>query len=237
MRLIARPPEERAEARRLSETTAMSCAEIAARVGRPPSTVRSWKCSDGWKRPPGAPARRTFTAEQRDAVRRLHEDGASFAGIARAIGRDRDTVSRAARRRRAAGAAPAATPFAELAPPEEVAKLHAALSAGRHGKRELLGLAGCAFALAALDLMGDRTLPTDRRAEALARTLATIKALPDDAPAAGDSLHDRQSGPAACDETNALLEELARRLEAFGARGEGDGVPRDAAAGNAGALP
>jgi transposase-like protein len=222
MRSIPHPPEIRAEARRLGETTTLSCAEIAARLDVPAPTVRNWKRIDGWQRPPGAPARRPFTAEQRDAIGRMLDGGASLAEVARAVDRHPDIVARSARRHRGGAGGPGAA----LAT-EEVARLREALLAGGVVRAELLALVGRALGFATLDLISDRVLPADRRAQALARTAVTIKALPDDAPAAGVSVHDHQFGPANFEEYNALLEELAERLSAFGAEGEVDAGPRE----------
>ena len=164
----------------------------------------------------------------------MRAGGARDADIARFANCHPDTVARAARRgseRRAADAAPVARPFAASAP-EEVAALRQGLLAGGLGRRELLGLVrrALALALATVDLIDDRTLPPDRRAQGLARLAITIKTLPDDAPAAGAASHDHQSGPATFEETNVFLEELAQRLSAFGAGGAADGVPREPAA-------
>jgi hypothetical protein len=230
MQLIPHPPEKRAKARWLGETTTMSCTAIAAQVEVPASTVRAWKRIDGWKRPPGAPTRRVLSAADCDAIARLRACGARSVDIAHIARCHRNTVPRAARRGgRAAEAAPAARPFAASAP-EEVAALRQGLLAGGLGKRDLLGLVRRTLALATVDLIDDRTLPPDRRAQGLARIAITIKTLPDDAPAAGAASHDHQSGPATFEETNVFLEELAQRLSAFGAGGPADGVPGEPAA-------
>jgi hypothetical protein len=99
-------------------------------------------------------------------------------------------------------------------------------------------LAERALAVAAADALADRDLPPDRRARTMALIVASIRALPDDTPAAGVLSHDPQStGPETFDETNALLEEIARRYEAFCGRGEGEGVLGEPAAGGEAALP
>jgi uncharacterized protein YjcR len=64
MRLTPHPPDKRAQARRLGETTIMTCAEIAVEIGVPASTVRCWKQQEGWRRPPGARTRRTLSARK-----------------------------------------------------------------------------------------------------------------------------------------------------------------------------
>ena len=119
MLLIPHPPEIRAEAKRLGETTRLSSAAIAAQLGIPASTVRGWKRIDGWKRPPGAPTRRVFIDADCDALARMQAGGARNADIARVARCHPDTVARAARRgseRRAADAAPVARPFAARSP-------------------------------------------------------------------------------------------------------------------------
>ena len=237
MLLIPHPPEIRAEAKRLGETTRLSCAAIAARLEVPASTVRGWKRIDGWTRPPGAPTRRVLSEADCDAIARMQAGGARNADIAHFANCHPDTVARAARRgseRRATEAAPVARPFAASAP-EEVAGLRQGLLADGLGRRELLGLVHRALALATVDLIDDRTLPPDRRAQGLARIAITIKTLPDDAPAAGAASHDHQSGPATFEETNALLDELTRRFADFGVAGEVDGAPGGPAAADAAA--
>jgi transposase-like protein len=222
MRLMPHPPEKRAEAKLLGETTDLSCTEIGARIQVAASTVRTWKREDGWRRPPGAPARRSFTAEEREAIVRLREAGASFAVIARAVGRHAGTIAHAVRRRGGAAAGPAAAPLAERAP-DEVAELYETLLRGR----------ACAF-VAAEALIGSDP-QVDRRAQALARSFATIKALPDDAPAAGAAFDNSQPGPATFDEINALLDELARRFTELGAGGDVHAAPGGPAAEDAAA--
>ena len=142
MRLIPHPPEIRAEAKRLGETTRLSCAAIAAQLGIPASTVRGWKRIDGWKRPPGAPTRRVFTRRTATPWRGCAPAAPGTPTSPAFANCHPDTVARAARRgseRRAAEAAPVAAPFAASAP-EEVAALRQGLLAGGLGKRELLGL-------------------------------------------------------------------------------------------------
>ena len=167
-----------------------------------------------------------------DAIARMRAGGARNADIAHIA----DAIATPSRGRRGAAASGAPqtprrppAPFAASAP-EEVAALRQGLLAGGLGKRELLGLVRPALALATVDLIDDRTLPPDRRAQGLARIAITIKTLPDDAPAAGAASHDHQSGPATFEETNVFLEELAQRLSAFGAGGPAIGVPGEPAA-------
>ncbi|MDF3060134.1 MAG: hypothetical protein K0S06_243 [Microvirga sp.] len=234
MRLITHPPEKRAQAKWLGETTPLNCAEIAARVDAKPSTVRTWKRDDKWKRPADAPERRSFTQEQRAAIGRLRGLGGTNADIARVAGCSADTIARVPPVPPKGLKANAAAPLPGFAP-EEAAKLHEALAGGGHAKRELAGLVARALALAAADLMSDRTLPPDRRARGMAVLVATIKALPDEPPAAGAALHDHQPGPATFEDTNALLEEIARRFADLGVAGEVDGAPGGPAAADAAA--
>ncbi|HEX8663616.1 MAG TPA: phage terminase small subunit-related protein [Beijerinckiaceae bacterium] len=233
MRLTTHPPEKRAQAKWLGETTTLNCAEIAARVDASPSIVRTWKADDRWKRPAGAPEKRTFTRERREAIARLRGLGGTNADIARVAECSPDTVARIPPIPPRGAKAQAAAPAPGLAP-EEAARLHEALTAEGLGRRELLRLIERALVLVAADALVGRDPLVDRRAQALARTAATVKALPDDA-AAGVSLHDQLSVPATFEETNLLLEELARRFAAFDRGGEGGAVPGEPAAGGAGA--
>ncbi|HEX8165424.1 MAG TPA: phage terminase small subunit-related protein [Beijerinckiaceae bacterium] len=234
MRLTTHPPEKRAQAKWLGETTTLNCTEIAARVDASPSIVRTWKANDRWKRPTGAPEKRTFAKERREAIARLRGLGGTNADIARVAECSPDTVARIppvppkGAKARAAAAPPGVAS-------EEAARLHEALTAEGLGRRELLRLIERAFVLVAADAIAGRDPLVDRRAQALARTAATVRALPDDAPAAGDSLHDQLSVPATFEETNLLLEELARRFAAFDRGGVGGAAPGEPAAGGAAA--
>jgi len=60
-------------------------------------------------------------------------------------------------------------------------------------------------------------LAVERTGQVLARLAERVAALPDQGPYAGAGA-DACRGPATFDEANALLEDLARRYEAFAAR-------------------
>jgi hypothetical protein len=222
------PDETKAQTRLLCETTAMTYQEIGAAVGVPAPTIGYWKRTEGWTRPPEALQRRPIPRRKRNAAIRLCQAGGNPDDLAEILECHRRTAQRLRHEVHDGLEPPAA--FA----PDEAAALHAALAGGGLDRRTLLRLAEEALARAILDALARRD--PHARVQDLARTIQTIRMLPDQAPAGGVFLHDRPPGPATFDEANALLEDLARRYEAFLAREEPDGVPRDAAAADA-AIP
>ncbi len=223
------PEATKAEAKKLCETTAMTYAEIGAALGGVPGpTVGAWKRREGWARPPDAIHRKPIPKEKRDVAALLRRAGVPHDQVAVLVECHPETARRLGRKAREGAAGPSAA----LAP-ELVAALREALASGGSGRRELVRLAERALAVAAADALADRDLPPDRRARTMALIVASIRALPDDAPAAGVLSHDPDTpGPASVDE-NDVLEELARRIEALGERREDDGAPGVSAAGSA----
>jgi Terminase RNaseH-like domain len=214
--LLPHPPEKKAEARRFCETTGMTFEAISADIDVPASTIGGWCRREGWVRPPEAFRRTPISKGMRNALAMLCRAGADPDEMARLARCHPKTVRRIAGETHG-GAAP---PPAGLAPPpEDVAELHAALTGG-HSRRDLLRLAEEALGIAIVQALTRRDPHV--RVQDLARTIQSIKTLPDEAPA-GASSHDQQSGPATFDEENALLDELTRRLGAFGLGGEADG--------------
>lgn len=223
----------KAEARRLVETAPLSYAAIGAALGGIAGpTIGAWKRRYGWARPPDAIHRKPIPKDKRKIGLALREAGVGHRNVALFLDCHPETARRLGQE---ADDAPRPLPLVEIAP-REMAALDEALAAGRIPRDELLHCAALRFAVAANQAIACGNLGAHRRAQAAARTYATLKALlPGDAPAAGTSAHDHHAAPAAADE-NALLEELARKLEAFAARGERDGVPGDAGAGAAAAA-
>ncbi len=203
------PDETKAQARVLCETTIMTYEEIGAAVGVPAPTIGHWKRTEGWTRPPEALQRRPIPRKKRNAAIRLYQAGGSPDDLAEILECDRKTAQRLCHEADDGLGPPAA--FA----PEEAAALQAALTGGGLDRRTLLRLAEEALARAVLQALTRRD--PHARVQDLARTIQTIRTLPDDiGTAAGASSHDHQSGPATFDEENALLDELTRRLGAFG---------------------
>jgi hypothetical protein len=130
--------------------------------------------------------------------------------------------------------APAGEPF----PRPELAGIEAALRGGGLVRAELLDLVGRAAALAAADaLAGDPR--AEARAAALARHAATIRSLPEGArgaPAAEETHDHGYSAPGTpftFAETERLIENIARRFEAFSRARRAEDLPGGPAAARA----
>jgi transposase-like protein len=221
--------ETKAEAHRLCETTAMTYAAIGAALGGVPGpTVGSWARRHGWTRPPTAVRRKPIPKEKREEAALLRRAGVPHEEVALWLECHPETARRLGRELPAVG-----PPLADAAP-ELLADLKEAARNGV-GRGECFGLTGRALMLVAFDLLSNRDLAPDRRARGVAFVAASLRVLPDEGPAGGVFLHDRPPGPATFDEANFLLEDLARRLSAFGGGGEADGVPGEPSGSDAGA--
>lgn len=228
--------ETKAAARSLVETTPMTYLDIGKALGGIPGpTIGAWKRRYAWARPPDALHRKPIPKDKRRIGAMLRQTGVGHRKVALYLDCHPETARRLGQE---AEDGPPPLPLAEIAP-RAMAALEEALAEGVIPRAELLHCAALRFALAATQAIARGDLGAHRHAQAAARTYATVKALlPADAPDAGTSSHDPHAAlaaPAAPDE-NALLEELARKLEAFAARGEGAGAPGDASAGAAGAA-
>jgi hypothetical protein len=211
-----------AKVRELYEGTAMTHARIAAETGVGASTVAVLAEKSGWKRHPAARRSPQLRGWKRVAIVSLREAGAPAGVIAEAAGCHRNTVGRIAPLRRAAAPAgpkaAAEAGFAAVPPPipEHLADLHAALMSPDLRKAEAAPLlVRCAAALGAEALVRPDA-QVERTAQALTRLAWRVAALPDEGPYAGRGADDGHRGPATFAETNELLEDLARRLGAFG---------------------
>jgi hypothetical protein len=225
--------ETQARAQTLVATTPMPYAAIGAAIGVPGSSIGSWKRRFGWTRPPDAIHRKVIPKEMRRIGVMLRQAGVSPHKVSLYLECHLETARRLGREE---GEAPPPIRLAEIAP-REMAALAEALALGRIPHDDLLQLAELRFAVTAMEAIARGDLGAHRHAQAAARTYATLKALlPGDRPAAGASLHDHQP-PAAADDRKLVLEGLARKIEAFAARWQDDGLPGDAAAGGGGVAP
>jgi hypothetical protein len=222
--------ETKAEAQRLCETTGMTYAAIGAGLGGVPGpTVGCWARRHGWTRPPAAIRRRPIPKEKRAEAALLRRAGVPHDEVALWLDCHPETARRLGRELPSLG-----PPLADAAP-ELLADLKEAARSGV-GPGERFALTGRALMLVTFDLLSNRDLAPDRRARGVAFVAASLRMLPDEGPAGGVLFHDRPPGPATFDEANFLLEDLARRYEAFCAREDHQGVPGDAAASDA-AVP
>jgi hypothetical protein len=196
----------------------MAYAAVGAAIGGVPGpTVGCWARKEGWTRPPTAIRRRPIPKDEREEAVFLRRAGVPPGEVALWADCHPETARRLGRELPAVG-----PPLADVAP-ELLAALQEAARIGV-GRSERLALTGRALMLVLFDLLS-REIPPERRARGVGYVAASLRlVLPDQAPAGGVFLHDRPSGPATFDEANALLEDLARRLSAFG-DGEFDAAP------------
>jgi hypothetical protein len=217
------PEEVVAKVRELYEGMPLTHARIAAATGVGESTVSVLAQKNGWTRCPEARTSRRLSHDQCEAILRLREAGASARSVAAAAGCDARTVGRIAppeRRTAAFGTLAAPWPGAaeagDLPVPEHFADLHAALMSPGLCKAEAAPLLVRAAAALGAEALVRQDLAVERTGQVLARLAERVAALPDQGPYAGAA--DACRGPATFDEANALLEDLARRYEAFAAR-------------------
>jgi hypothetical protein len=210
------PPELKLKVRGLYEGTVRTHEEIAAEAGVGRSTVSVWAMEGGWVRPRSAHLTPRLALAQRATAARLVRDGARKTHAAAVVGCHPRTVARIA----AAGAGAYAgdgaggfVPGPEV--PAHLATLRDALTNPALRKEEAVPLitraaaALCADALVAPDAQAERT------ARALANLAHCLAALPEHGPHAGAGVARHDEGPATYEETNAMLEEFALRLESF----------------------
>jgi hypothetical protein len=221
-----------ARVRELYQGTPLTHAGIAAAAGVGESTVSVLARKNGWTRCPEARTSRRLSHDQYEAILRLRDTGASARSVAAAAGCHARTVGRIAspeRRAAAFGPAPftgaecfgaAEGGFAAVPPPvpEHLADLHAALMSPALHKAEAAPLLVRAAAALGAEALVRPDAQVERTAQALARLALRVAALPDEGPYAGAGANDAYRGPATSEETNAALEELARRLEAWAAK-------------------
>jgi hypothetical protein len=224
-------PEVKARVRELYEGTALTHAQIAAKTGVGASTVSVLAEKWGWTRHPAAQRSPQLREWRRAAIVSLREAGAPAGLIADAAGCHRNTVGRIAPLKRAAAFGTGAAAAADAPPvPAHLAELHAALTKPELRKEEAAPLILRAAAALGAEALLRQDLAVERTAQALARLAERIAALPDEEPHSGAGLNDPDCWrPATFEETNILLEELARRFEVWNAKE--DAEKAEAAAG------
>jgi hypothetical protein len=228
------PPEVVARVRHLIETTTLTYADIAEETSVPSPTVGTWTRAEGWTRPPGPFRRTPIPQEHRPPAMRILAAGASHHDLAMIIGCHPEVVARLRPRR----TVPARVGEGDAGTvPAPVAALYKALTSGAVARPDFFRHTEQALALVAGEALIAQALSPASKAQAIARAAVTMTKLPDDPAPAGASAHDvAYAGPATYDETNALIEELAQRLEEFAARGGDEGV-RDEPLARAEAVP
>jgi hypothetical protein len=214
-------PEVVAKVRELYEGTSLTHARIAAKTGVGASTVAVLAEKWGWTRHPEARRSPQLRGWKRAAIVSLREAGAPAGVIAEAAGCHRNTVGRIAPLKRPAAPAVAPDHAAEAGVPpippvpEHLADLHAALMSPELRKEEAAPLILRAAAALGAEALVRQDPQVERTGQILARLAERVAALPDLAPHPGAGADDGSAGPATFEETNALLEELARRFEAW----------------------
>ncbi len=210
--------EAKARARELYEGTTLSHARIGAAAGMGASTVSVLAQIEGWTRHPEARTSPRLAEDRRAAILRLRRAGAPAGDIAAAAGCHRNTIGRIAplAGRRGVAIGPEAAAGSALIP-AHFAELHAALTNPQLHKAEAVPLLlRCATALGAEALLR-QDAEVERTAQALGRLAEGVAALPDEGPYAGRGADDAYGGPQTFEEENAVLEELARRIEEWNA--------------------
>ena len=196
------------------ENSTLTYPEIAKLTGVSATSVSRWKCRYGWQRPPGAFERRPIAKDQCAAAKRAMEDGARYQDVAVMLDRSPDIVRRLRRPSPGAGRAAAPGDADGADPLELVPELIDALTVRGLARDDVLRHAPGIFGVLCAQLVrGDADAP--RRTEAFARAATLFTKMPDPSgPAAGAPHDDPYAGPQTFDETNALLEEFALRLDA-----------------------
>jgi hypothetical protein len=203
-------PETFQRTRDLVETTLMPVRDIAAEGKVSATTVRDWMREHGWRRPPGAERVIKLPPEKAGPAQRLYENGASAEDLAALIGCGASYIHQYARehrwtRRPRAQAEPAPVS-------DEVAAVEAALLDPNLTRRDLVRSIERALALTAADVLATGAAGAERRTAALGRLAAIARGLPEDPVLLAAGGGDADPFP----DANELIEEIARRFEAFG---------------------
>ena len=204
-------------ARRLIEGSERTLEDIAVEVGVSVPSLRAWIKKNGWRRPPGAPrAVPKLPPEKEGPARRLYEGGAAVADIAGLLACHGSYVHRIARRRgwrrpeenTAAADGPA---FAESEGARAAREAIAArLREPDLSRPELLRLLQGGLALTLVEAF-ERATDVEGRVEAAVQLARLASELPEDPPAPRTLSPEEQER-----ESAALLDELTRRLGAYG---------------------
>lgn len=217
--------EVKERVRELYEGTGLTHAKIAARTGVGASTVSVLAEKEGWTRHPEAKKSPGVAAVKREAVVALVRHGVRKGEIAALAGIHRNTVGRIAAD---AGLGATEEPgLADTGVPPHLAALYEALLKPDLHKNDAAPLLVRAAAVLGAQALVQADGQAAKAAQALGRLAEHVAALPERGAYAG--VRELYDGPATYEETNALLEDFARRLEAWDAQ-------EAAAAAAAGAL-
>ena len=206
--------EVKERVRELYEGTGLTHAKIAARTGVGASTVSVLAEKEGWTRHPEAKKSPGVPGEKRGAIVTLVRHGVPKGEIAALAGIHRNTVGRIAAGEGLAGEAGAAGAPTGVAP--HLAALYEALLKPDLHKDDAAPLLVRAAAVLGAQALVRADGQAAKAAQALGRLAEHVAALPERGAYAG--VRDVDDGPATYEETNELLEEFARRLEAFDAQ-------------------
>ena len=205
-------------ARVLVTTTTRPLSDIALEIGVTDQSLRRWIKTYGWTRPPGAEAEalRKIPRARYPALRRLYENRGKVTDIAVVAGCSTTQINRIV-------AAEGWTPRrdnaderrAEREPSPALAEIQAALRDPALTRTDALRLIERAAALTASDaLAGDPR--AERTVQTLSHLAGLVKGLPETpaAAASGTIIHPGDA-PDHFPDANDLIEEIARRFEAF----------------------
>ena len=208
------PTEVKERVRELYEGTGLTHARIAARTGVGASTVSVLAEKEGWTRHPEAKKSPGVPGQKRGAIVTLARHGVPKGEIAALAGIHRNTVGRITAE---AGLGATEDPgAADASVPPHLAALYEALLKPDLHKNDAAPLLVRAAAVLGAQALVRADGPTAKAAQALGRLAEHVAALPEHGAYAG--VRDLDDGPATYEETNELLEEFARRLEAFDAQ-------------------
>jgi hypothetical protein len=209
--------EVKARVRALYEGTTLTHLAIGTETGVGASTVSTLAVKEGWSRPRGARASPRIPAQKRAAAARLRRLGARDGDIAALMGCHRRSIARIA-----APDAPADDALGgEATVPPHLAALHEALAKPDMHKDDAAPLLVRAAAVLAAEALVRPDAHAAKTAQALGRLAEHVAALPEHGAYAGvRDPGDPYAGPQSFEETNALLEEFALRLDAWNAERE-----------------
>jgi hypothetical protein len=215
--------------RGLYEGTGLTHARIAARTGVGASTVSVLAEKEGWTRHPEAKKSPGVAPVKRDAVVTLVRHGVPKGEIAALAGIHRNTVGRIAGAGLGFGAEEGGSGGAAAVPPHFAALYEALLKPDLH-KDDAAPLLVRAAAVLGAQALVRADGQAAKAAQALGRLAEHVAALPERGAYAGvRDPGDPYAGPQSFEETNALLEEFALRLDAWNA--ERDAEERGGAGG------
>ena len=208
----ARSAEVVERARVLVTTTTRHLDDIAAELRVTVRTLRNWIKKYGWQRPPGAPERvLKITPENEGPMQRVFENRATVADLAILADCDTSYIYQYARTH--GWARPGAAAEAPRPTDGEFAAIEASLRDPATGWPEALRLVRRAAALTAVDVLANPDARAERRTAMIGKLVAHVNKLREDEMPAHKDIN-ADSGDHFPD-ANDLIEEIARRIEAY----------------------